>query len=123
MFLEKIKKVYSNVKNKFNGITILREKTYLEKRKEKTLEVLYTIMENSYYNEDTNTIVINTPTNIILKSHGSQVFIAENGYKVDIADKIHLNPIIPKKSKININKTNMRLDAILNNTENALIDK
>lgn len=85
-------------------------------------QVIKEIINTSYYDEKTNTLVVHSPTNIVIKSEGSQMFITD-GYKIDIAQQIHLNPRTPLKSRININKTNVNVRDTLIQMEEALINE
>jgi hypothetical protein len=106
-------KVKSIITKSYNNI---KEKKQYSLEKQKTLNIFHEILESSYFDEESNTIVINTPTNIIFKSQGDQVFIAENGMKVDIANAIHLNPIVSKYKNINTKKDTRKVNEVLETT-------
>jgi hypothetical protein len=91
----------------------------VDNKKQELLEVFNKIVESSYYDKNTDTLVVKSPTNIIIHTEGNQVFVAK-GCKIDLANQIHLNPEIMPTSKLNINKTKvnikhtiMELDKIL----------
>lgn len=75
--------------------------------------LLKSIVQNSYYDTKTNTLVINTPTNLILKSKGSIMNISEEGYIINIADEIHLNPELSEQTMINIRKIDRQFDDVM----------
>lgn len=99
------------IKNKFS---IKTKKTGGQlTNKEMTANLFNYIIEHSYYDEKTNTLVVNTPTNIVFKSKGSIMTIAEEGYIVNIADSIHLNPDLSEQTKINIRKLDKGFDEVM----------
>jgi hypothetical protein len=78
------------------------------------------MIQSCYYDEKTNTLVVDLPTNLIVTTQGSQMFVAKNGFKIDLADKIHLNPTVHPKSKLSINRKNSKLNDIMDVFEEAI---
>ena len=115
-FLTKVKNVYNSV---------VREAFLPAKvdKKELTRQKINNILEKTYYDELTNTIVLDLPVNLVVKTEGSQIFMCKSGLKIDIAEQIHLNPILPSSSTLNINKQNSKLSEILNTVERAIHKK
>lgn len=107
-----IKYINNTIKGIFN-------KNIVTKEKEKLMILFKEILELSYYDEKSNTLVINSPTNLVISTSGSHMTIS-NGFKIDIAEKIHLNPILPINSKININKNEVSLTDVLLTFESAI---
>ena len=86
----------------------------IQKAKEKLVqEKLMEVISNSYYDENTNTLVVNTPTNLILKSSGSMMQVAEEGFIVQMADQIHLNPEMSERTKVNIKNLGKQFDDVV----------
>lgn len=111
-FLSKIKNKFKNIKKKYDLVSKTSEKELLIMNK------LQEIAKLSQYDEETKTLFINVPDNLVIKSGGSTLHIAEQGYIVSIANKIHLNPVLHPQSPLNINKINYGTN-VINNFEKA----
>lgn len=106
MFLQKLKEMLPFTKEN-KQVAIKKRQQQLVKEK------LFEVISNSYYDEKSNTLVVNTPTNLILNVKGSIMNVAREGYIVDVADAIHLNPELSEKTKINIRKLDKSFDEVV----------
>lgn len=107
--------MFQIIKDKYKSLTQKSNKQIVTK-------LLNEIVSNSYYDSNTNTLVINTPTNLILKSNGSIVTIADEGNIVNVAKFIHLNPDLSEQTMINIRKLDKGLNEVLDPTPTLLED-
>jgi hypothetical protein len=104
--------MFKAIKQFYRNQVLTEEQRNKELSKEKTLETINSILELSYYDADSNTLVINTPTNLIVKTEGNQMFITD-GIKIDIAEKIHLNPPHTKSTTVNKEKGSLQIKEVL----------
>ena len=118
-------KLIETIKNKL-GFTKLSNKYNLMKakneRNKEIMEHLSYILDNSYIDKDSNTLVLKMNTNLIVSTEGSQLFVSHDGTIVNLAPVIHLNPILSPESKMTINRLkNNNIDEVLVTMGNALI--
>jgi len=115
MILQKLKEMLPFTKE-HKAVAIQKQQQQIVQQK------LFDVINNSYYDEKSNTLVINTPTNLILNVKGSIMNIAREGYIVDIADAIHLNPELSNKTNINIRKLDKTFDEVLEPLSKSIED-
>lgn len=107
---------FTNLSNKYNLLKVKNE------RKKEIREQLSYILDNSYIDKDSNTLVLKMNTNLIVSTEGSQLFVSHDGTIVNLAPVIHLNPILSPESKMTINRLkNNNIDEVLVTMGNALI--
>ena len=118
-------KLIETIKNKLGFTKLSNKYNLLKVKNERNKEIrehLSYILDNSYIDKDSNTLVLKMNTNLIVSTEGSQLFVSHDGTIVNLAPVIHLNPILSPESKMTINRLkNNNIDEVLVTMGNALI--
>lgn len=113
------------LKTALNAFTAIKSKFSITKVTKEENKLLTKLLDSNIikYDVSTNTIILDIPSNLIINTQGSQLHIAQDGQIVQVADNIHLNPPITKRTKINIVNSGRSYDEVISPLSKLIEDK